>query len=496
MSQLPIAVHVATNDLAWWDEVEARQRAQTDTHNVFLNNQVRPPLADPSLDWDSLGLDPRWLGYDTADCAAALAPSVYAGRGADEFRRFRDGAAGRGETALAISPIGNTDPDQPRPMGGLFRHDDHVMISGYNVNITSRPLGKGARVHAAGDLDAVDSQLASRLINCRPALPWRTLHLNGMTFESVHGTEDYPAVGIFVPVVITELGEPVVAIWVSPDEVERRYIVPAETPWPALLAWLTETALPELASGPMRRARRHMSADPTLNTAREQAAHEKLAALDASYAEQREALLEESAAAQAEAARVRDGLLYGRGAELVDAVSEAFRSAGIVVTDLDQHLGGTKNADLLCSFAGHARLVEVKSAAGSASESMYDALESHLREWPNLARTSPVDGGALVVNHQLRKPPHERDTAAYSRREFLDAKTHPVITTLEIFEAWRIGDTRGMVGLLFGATPTTPSTSGTPAGSPSVSATRSTPTSDGDDKLARRHGWFRRRSGQ
>lgn len=90
---------------------------------------------------------------------------------------------------------------------------------------------------------------------CNSALPWRSLSVHGVTYESHIGRVQHPAEGTLEPNIETELGEPVVAAWVSPDGVERRYVVPAETPWPALLQWLLEQALPEYVPGAMRRAR-------------------------------------------------------------------------------------------------------------------------------------------------------------------------------------------------------------------------------------------------
>jgi hypothetical protein len=51
------------------------------------------------------------------------------------------------------------------------------------------------------------------------------------------------------PLIETELSEPVAAVWISPNHAERHYIVPGETPWPQLLSWLAEQALPEFVPG-------------------------------------------------------------------------------------------------------------------------------------------------------------------------------------------------------------------------------------------------------
>jgi NAD-dependent dihydropyrimidine dehydrogenase PreA subunit len=89
MAQLSIPVHVGSEPPSSWDELEARQREYGDEASPWLQKQRRPAVASPSLDWEALGFDPRWVGFDTADCAAALQPNIYAGHGASEFDRFR-----------------------------------------------------------------------------------------------------------------------------------------------------------------------------------------------------------------------------------------------------------------------------------------------------------------------------------------------------------------------------------------------------------------------
>src|SRR3712207_4002482 len=120
MTQLPIPVHVGSEPPDHWDDVEARQRQYGDEATLWLQNERRPTVASPTLDWTGLGFEPRWVGFDTADCAVALHPSIYSGRGADEFNRFRCGVENRGEVALVISPIGDPE-DKPRSV--LFQHD-------------------------------------------------------------------------------------------------------------------------------------------------------------------------------------------------------------------------------------------------------------------------------------------------------------------------------------------------------------------------------------
>lgn len=476
MTQLPIPVHVGSEPPAWWDDIEARQREFGDEASPWLEKKRRPTVASATLDWGALGFEPRWVGFDTADCVAALQPSIFSGQGADEFNRFRQGAESRGELALVISPVGQPDGGDARSV--FSSHDDSVYLGGVQSSISSRPLGLGARVRAAADLGDADTQLALRLLSCNPVLPWRSLSLHGVTYES-HIGRGHPAQGTLEPVIETELGEPVVAAWVSLDGVERRYVVPAETPWPALMQWLLKQALPEYVPGAMHRARRQLASDHTLMTRRERAARIALTDLETDYATRRADLARELEDAQVAASRVRDGLLYGTGKPLVDAVGSVLESAGVTVVDLDDQLGGTKNADLLCSYGRRSRLVEVKSASGNAPERAYEDLVRHLREWERLPGSTPVEGGALVLNHHHRDVPQERNPRPYRRPEFLAAQTEPVITTLALFEAWREEDAEAVRRLLFGDVDSV-------AGKPTL------PT-EGSKSVGRSRGWLRRR---
>lgn len=489
MTQIPIPVHVGSEPPAHWDEIEANQLRLGDEASDWLRKKRRPGVADASLDWSALGFQPRWVGFDTADCAAALQPSIFSGQGADEFNRFRRAAESRGEVAIVISPVGHVDVGDQLTYNVFRSADDSVHLGRFESSISARSLGQGARAHAADHLRDADAQLALRLLNCDPPLPWRALSLHGVTYESCNGTTHHPAQGTLEPIVVTELGEPVVAAWVSPDGVERRYIVPVETPWPVLLQWLIDYGLPEYVPSAMRRARHHLATDHALMTRRERAAHTELTELEADYATRRADLTGELEEAKVAASAVRDGLLYGTGTPLVDTVRAVLESAGVVVLDLDRQLGGSKNADLLCTYAGRSRLVEVKSASGSASERLYQDLVRHLREWPSLPGSVPVEGGALVINHEHRRVPQERRTKPFSRPEFLAAQTEPVISTLDLFEAWREDDVIGIRGLLFPGQPRRPV-----ADAASAQDAGSADPRRVSEPVKRKRGWFRGRS--
>lgn len=478
MTQLPIPVHVGSEPPDYWDDIEARQRQYGDEAAAWLQEQRRPAIAGSALDWSALGLEPRWVGADTADCVAALQPSIYSGHGADEFTRFRQGASIRGEIALVISPIGDLK-EEARNLRSVFGPpSDSVYVGQDHTSIDGRLLGKEATVRPAADLGDADGHLARRLLSCSPAPRWRSLTLRGAGVDSIYGREQHAPEGALVPILETELGEPVAAAWVSPDDAERRYIVPVETPWSTLLQWLLDQALPEFVPGAMRRARRQLGTDVFLMTRAERAARKAVAQLDSDYVTRRGVLQRQLKEAETAASSIRDGLLYGSGQQLVDTVRVVLEGADITVVDLDERLGGTKNADLLCTYGDHSRLVEVKSASGSATERHYQDLVRHLREWSSLPGSLPINGGALVINHEHRRAPQDRNRRPFERPEFLAAQTEPVIPTLDLFDAWREEDSDAIRRLLFGS------------GRTAVAI--STPTTAGKEAASKR-GWLSRR---
>lgn len=451
MTQLPIPVHAGSEAPEYWDDVEARQKQYGGDAAPWLQKQRRSAIAKPDLDWNALGFEPRWVGSDTADCVVALQPSQFAGHGADEFARFREGAKSRGEIALVISPIGDPEAESSNVHSIFGPRGGSVSIGQTYTSINGRLLGKEAKVRLVVGLGDADGDLARRLLSLNSAPRWRSLSLSGAVMESIYGREQHAPEGSLIPILETELGEPVVAAWLSPDGVERRYIVPLETPWSALMQWLLAQALPEFVPGAIRRARRQLGTDVFLMTRGEKAARAALAEFEADYVARKEELERQLEDAESAASTIREGLLYGTGQQLVDAVQAVFESAGVTVVDLDQHLGGTKNADLLCTYGAHSRLVEVKGVSGSPSESLYQDLLRHLREWPSLPGSIAIDGGALVLNHEHRKVPQDRSRRPYSRQEFLASQVEPILTTLDVFDAWREEDHEAVRRLLFGS---------------------------------------------
>jgi hypothetical protein len=310
--------------------------------------------------------------------------------------------------------------------------------------ISGARLPAGAAVSLAHGLDAIDRDLALRLRNAPGGAQatWWGLALSGV--DSWRGSGGppvrYAATGTLAPILVDGLGQPVVAAWTDSDGSQRWYIVPDACDWDGILDWLVQRALPRYVPGAPRRARSPLALDPRLQSPAESAARRALDEFEASVAEQHrelEARLEE---AKAQAEPIRNGLLYGTGLDLENAVAAVLEAAGLAVVGVDELLGETSSADLLVSRAGKRRLIEVKSASGSASETLVSHLETHLRTWPQLRPTDPVDGGVLVVNHQHRLEPDARSASVYTRPEFVAALTVPVLSTLELFDWWRASD--------------------------------------------------------
>ena len=397
----------------------------------------RSPLIDPGIDWTTPGFVPRWLGMESSDCAVALEPSIFHGRGAEELTRFLAGTAGREEIALVVTTVGDVADDGPRSV--LSTHDASIGLPGLRGMIYGRRLPAGSRPVLASDASPADRDLGLRLLD-RPAdAPWWSLSLNGLSMQPGAGgpPEHHRPEGELRPILVDGLGDPVVAAWIAPGQ--RWYIVPDVTDWNALLEWLIRQALPAYVPNALRRARSPHFADTDLQTQAESAARLALAELEARCAAERASLTADLERAESLAEPIRYGLLYGTGRELVDAVDAVLTAAGFATEDLDKTLGGTRSADLLAVRAARRLLVEVKSATGNSSESLVGDLQRHLSTWPALRPDEPADG-VLIVNQQHRMPPQERSTQVYQRREFVASLNFPVISTRALLDWWRVSD--------------------------------------------------------
>ncbi|MEU2182482.1 hypothetical protein [Streptomyces thermolilacinus] len=253
------------------------------------------------------------------------------------------------------------------------------------------------------------------------------------------GTTVYEPEGELVPILVDSLGEPVVARWTSGDGQQIWYVIPDGVDWNQVVGWLVQRALPDHIPAALRRVRSRHHVDPALETPAETQARSSLEELERRYLEDKARLEDDLERARQEAEPTRNGLLYGSGSELEDAVAAVLRAASFTVTDLDEELGDTLSADLLAVLNGSTCLVEVKAAAGAAGEKLISQLQRHLEKWPQLRPGQPVTCAALIVNHQHRLDPAERPAEVYQRR-VVDALPFPVIASIDLFRWWRTQD--------------------------------------------------------
>jgi hypothetical protein len=411
---------------------------------------------------------PRWIGDDSSGAVATIEPSVYHDRGADEWRRFVAGAQRRGEVALAISMIGQPrDPSVVR-FTGLTGPSESVTLPGAAMGFGSvggSRIALAAPPAPAEDLERADRDLALRLVNTRDlALDWWSLHLSGAVVAPGGGgpSRVLGPTGSLLPLLVSPVGEVVAAVWSPPDGSIRHYIIPWLPEWTPVLDWLGKQAIPEFIPAAVRRIHAGIGEDPDLQTTAESSARAALAELDEEYQVRRASLLQRANDAHAAADDVRHNLLYGSSTALEEAVSRVLGDAGCEVQSLDRLFGETVNADLLVEYQGRRRLVEVKSASGNASERLVETTRKHLATWPALRPDIGVEGIVLIVNHQASSHPGDRSAAVYTRAEFVESLSFPVITTLQLFHAWRRGDLGAIREAVFGDTaPSGGSSSGT-----------------------------------
>jgi hypothetical protein len=397
-------------------------------------------LADVDVDWQRHGVEPRWLGMESVDCVAALQPSIFHSGGGDELRRFLAGCATRAETALIVTTMGYAYDDTPRSV--LHPADDSVSLPDFRNTISGTRLLAGMSPTVAPGGNAADRDLGLRLLNRASDAPWWALELSGATSYPGDGgpATAYAPDGELYPVLVDPLGIPVVAVWVPSDEQQRWYVIPDAIDWDTVADWLVHQALPAYVPDALRRFRAASFVDLGLQTPAESMARQALADMEIRHAEERTRLEAELARAEEEAEKVRYGLIYGTGSDLVEAIDTVLTAAGFTTVNLDDDLGGTRSADLLVAIGQHRRLVEVKSQGGNASESHVSDLKRHLDTWRELQPQRPVGGGALIINHQHKLHPDQRSQRVYERREFVNTLTVPVIATRDLFDWWKESD--------------------------------------------------------
>lgn len=246
--------------------------------------------------------------------------------------------------------------------------------------------------------------------------------------------------GEFQPILVSPLGEPLAGVWLPEDVDWRWYVVPWGEDWHQLVEWLVARAVPQYVPNALRRIHASELVDDELLTHRELAARAAIDEFEQETSRERARLQEEWGAATAHADDFRSGLLYGSGRDLVVAVMSLLEEAGFAVEDLDESLGSGVSGDLLASRGGSHWLLELKSAGGSAGENLVDDLQRHLRTWSQLNRRESLAGGVLVVNHQFKLPPLERDAAPYGHAEFVSSLPSTVVPSLALFGWRRDGD--------------------------------------------------------
>jgi len=472
-------IHIGYLPPQRWDELPNNERARLGAKG----HRERPGLTVEPIAWESLGMTARWVGDDSSGAVAAIEPNIFANRGVAEWDRFIAGTRARGEIALAISMVGSREePEIVGPFGpsasvalpAAARGSGHV--GGPRIALASAPS-------PAEGLGRADRDLALRLINARDrTLPWWSLHLSGSEVHYGGGgaSQLVNPPGTLSPLLVSAAGEVVAAIWTSPDEAIRHYVVPWLPVWTPLLDWLGQRAIPEFVPAAARRIHARIAEEPELQTTAELTARAALAQLNEEYHLRRDDLEQSLAEARAAAGDLRHDLLFGSGVVLEDAITRVFSDASCDVTRLDLLLGGTTNADLLVAHHGRRRLVEVKSASGNASEQLVDAARKHLDTWPELRPDIEVEGVTLIVNHQTRTHPLHRAAVVYSRPEFVRSLILPVTTTLQLYHAWRLGQFDAIRDTVF------------PDTTQSRSASRAVPSPGPVPSKARRRLWRQR----
>lgn len=448
-------------------------------HSNAFGRRHRPGITKEKIDWAALGWQPRWIDDDTSQSVVAIQPSIFANNGAQEWQRFRAGAEARGELSLVASFVGTLEEPEIISVFGAGASLNLVGTDGSSVGGNRIALASPPR--AAEGLGRADTDLARRIAGSRPvSLPWWQLQLSGheTSRPGGWGPEYVPPEGALEPLLLSATGEVVAAVWTSPDGTIRHYILPVMPSWEPVLRWLAERAVPEFVPSAARRARGSLSGEPRLQTTGESSALQSLTALEAGYAARHAELTRLVHEATAEADAVRDPLLYGTGAPLVAAVAQVLSDAGLTVMDLDEFFGGTVGADLRVSSGEHAVLVEVKGFSGRPGEDKVDPARKHLEMWPKLQANLPVEGIVLVVNHQNRLHPLDRDAAPFSRAEFVESLPLSVLSTAQLFDWWRLGEYETLVAAVLGTMthammqdPERQSTPRTPPAAPELAGT-------------------------
>ena len=153
-SPSPIPVHIGL--AAPKEPGEQQQSAPPHRSSIIGRNRRVSPLEDPAFRWAEHDLEARWLGMESSDCAAALDPSIYHGRGADELKRFLAGARSRGELALLITTMGNVNDHSPRSLTATA--DASISLPDLESYISGARIPAGATISLADGLAIATSR--------------------------------------------------------------------------------------------------------------------------------------------------------------------------------------------------------------------------------------------------------------------------------------------------------------------------------------------------
>jgi hypothetical protein len=238
-------IHIGYLPPQQWEELPDTEHAR----EVFGGSRERPGITVEPIAWESLRMTPRWLGDDSSNAVVAIQPNNFFNQGAAEWDRFIAGTQTRQELALAVSMIGSADAPKIASLGGPTASVSlPVPAPGIaHVGGPRIPLARAPSV--VKGLVPADRDLALRLINARdPALPWWSLELTGaQVFYGGGRSETVNPTGTLTPLLISAAGEVVAAVWTSPDEAVRHYVIPWLSVWTPVLEWLGQRGIPELA---------------------------------------------------------------------------------------------------------------------------------------------------------------------------------------------------------------------------------------------------------
>lgn len=468
---------------AQWDERE-RKRERESATNVLarLARADRPRICAEDITWSDLGLEPRWVEQDTSTAVAALEVTDSS---ADEWRRFNAGAQARDELALYVTtaeppstikrPAARPNVLPLPPMGrGRATSVSFPYLGLDDFYIRGEPIHLARPPALADGLSATDKDLALRILNERPPeQEWVAFEpaVHHLVSGDDHGEREGRFIGTWTPLLRTPDGRTVAGVWSDDEHTDvpvRHYVLPDLPSYEPILRWLVERAVPDLIPTAAARTRGHVDLQPELQTTRERELSDELTALTERYETAKADLEDRLAQEHAAASPVRDAMLFGTGPTLETVAARVLTDAGLDVEQLDDTLG-TVSGDLLVRYDGRRVLVEVKATAGNAPEKLTEPLRRHQQTWPQLRPDQPLDGTALIVNHQHRQPPADRWEDVYRRREFVDSLEHPVISTLALYDAWRREDwtaIREAIGF-----PATSSTTSPPSTTTTTSST-------------------------